>query len=685
MTTIEFLRMLFGDRAGYVHTAVGLDGSFDENGSYRFPDGDFRPRSFRWPAGAEKAAAKADEDGDIYVVPYLLKGTKRAVGTSVHRQLLHADIDHGNHDLEQLAALGAGVVDSGRGVHVYIPLTWALTVPLHQRLEEALRDHLGADDKIRDNDYLRLPGSLNRKTDPPTPVKVLFWPETPTDPKALAEALGVDLTVTGNHPEKPDSRGAEHHNSTDDNLHTEKPHAAPEDIPAAVAESLAIVTTPRDRSQDIYRVLGVCMDTGLNLEQSRAIIRTRKDLAEKLDQQKRDLADEWAKLGAERATTQDAFTPQQPPAPAIVGHELLDEIREALTKFVIFPSESSLIATTLWIAATHALPAWQHATRLVIRSPQKRCGKSRLLDVIELLCWHPMASTDASVAVLYRSIGSDDTKTVTLLIDEADALFGTKAKAEQNEDLRSLLNAGFQRGRSVWRCVGPQQEPTQFGTFSMAALAGIKSLPDTIMDRAVIVDLKRRRPGETVSRFRLRRDTAPLRKLRDKTTRWARDKDRLKAMAETEPDMPESVTDRAQDAWEPLIAIADAAGEHWPILARAACEELCSDSEDDAHDVGLLQDIHGILEEVQTPFMRSIQLVAALKDCDESPWRDEDLTPHKLARHLKHFGIKPKPGPGKTARGYYREDFKDTFSRYIRPKVSNRPQNGSDQHEEAEK
>jgi hypothetical protein len=113
------------------------------------------------------------------------------------------------------------------------------------------------------------------------------------------------------------------------------------------------------------------------------------------------------------------------------GAELLDEVLDALTNFVIFPSEAAAIATTLWIAATHALPAWQHATRLVLRSPQKRCGKSRLLDIVRLLCFNPMSATDMSTAVIYRSIGDDEYKRPTLLIDEADVLFGTKRAAEQ--------------------------------------------------------------------------------------------------------------------------------------------------------------------------------------------------------------------------------------------------------------
>ena len=63
----------------------------------------------------------------------------------------------------------------------------------------------------------------------------------------------------------------------------------------------------------------------------------------------------------------------------------------------------------LWIAATHAMPAWNTAPRLVIKAPEKRCGKSRLLDLIEALCHRPMMTANASPSAVYRSIGADPT------------------------------------------------------------------------------------------------------------------------------------------------------------------------------------------------------------------------------------------------------------------------------------
>jgi len=351
------------------------------------------------------------------------------------------------------------------------------------------------------------------------------------------------------------------------------------------------------------------------------------------------------------------------------GAELLDEVHAALTKFVVFPSVAAAIATTLWITATHALPAWQHATRLAIMSPQKRCGKSRLLDIIAALSFNPILSTDMSTAVIFRKIGSNDYESPTLLIDEADAIFGTKIKAEQHEDLRGLLNAGFQRDRTVWRCVGPSQTPTQFNTFSMAALAAIKSLPDTIVDRAVVIDLKRRRSDETVSRFRLRRDIKPLHELRDRLTAWARDSDRMATFNDTEPEVPDSVEDRQQDAWEPLIAVADAAGGAWPASARKACLELCKQDNDDDLDKRLLSDINDVFTTAQpATFMLSQMLVNELKSIEDAPWSslDKPLSVYSLAARLARYGVKPDRGSGPDQRrGYDIRWFSDAFERFL--------------------
>jgi Protein of unknown function (DUF3631) len=350
------------------------------------------------------------------------------------------------------------------------------------------------------------------------------------------------------------------------------------------------------------------------------------------------------------------------------GLELLDELHSALMRYVVFPSEHAAAAVTLWIATTHALPAFECAPRLVITSPEKRCAKTRLLDIIAGTCHKPLATSDATVAAIFRSLGGAHPP--TLLVDEADTMFGSKKVAEQNEDFRKLLNAGHQRGRPALRCVGPLQVPTEFSVFAMAALAGIGDMPDTITDRGVNITMRRRSATEKVSKFRSRRDGPILACLREQLAAWAAQ--RIEKLTDAEPNMP--VEDRAADTWEPLIAVADAAGGHWPDMARSACKVLVAAADEADEDrslpIKLLGDIRRVFTDKATSFLASAELVAELRRLEDSPWDEFDLTPRKLAYRLKDFGVKPGYNTSKTARGYRIAHLADVFARYIRPEPS---------------
>ena len=266
-----------------------------------------------------------------------------------------------------------------------------------------------------------------------------------------------------------------------------------------------------------------------------------------------------------------------PTGPAADGATILAQLHTALTRYVILPSAEAAVAVALWIAATHAQASWAHAPRLVIRAPEKRCGKSRLLDIVEGTCHAPLITVNASPAAVYRAIGSDVPP--TLLVDEADTIFGGK-NAEANEDLRGLLNAGHQRNRPAIRWDNATRSLETIPTFAMAALAGIGAMPDTIEDRAVVIRMRRRASGESVAPFRHRRDRPALTTLAADLTRWLGA--HLPELEGAEPVMP--LEDRAADTWEPLIAVADLAAGEWPALARHAAVMLTADR-DQASDM----------------------------------------------------------------------------------------------------
>ncbi|HEV8566661.1 MAG TPA: DUF3631 domain-containing protein, partial [Actinoplanes sp.] len=316
------------------------------------------------------------------------------------------------------------------------------------------------------------------------------------------------------------------------------------------------------------------------------------------------------------------------------GAAILDRLHAIISRYVILPSPEAIDAVVLWIAATHAQPAWAHAPRLVIRAPEKRCGKSRLLDVVEGTCYSPLITVNASTPAVYRSIGTDDPPTI--LLDEADTIFGGK-QAEANEDLRGLLNAGHQRNRPTIRWNNTQNKVEKIATFAMAALAGIGTMPDTIEDRAVVVKMRRRTRAEKVAPYRQRRDGPALRQLAGDLTTWLRGN--LVELERAEPAMP--LEDRAADTWEPLIAVADFAGANWPERARRAAQALNAAREGDTEfsdRLRLLIDcriVFGNLEAIP-----STVLLERLKALREAPWADYSgtgLTAMKLGVLLREY------------------------------------------------
>ena len=345
------------------------------------------------------------------------------------------------------------------------------------------------------------------------------------------------------------------------------------------------------------------------------------------------------------------------------GAGLLGELHSALTRYVIMPSSEAADAAVLWIAATHGARAWNCAPRLDVTSPVKRCGKSRLLDVIEATCHKPLITVNISPAALVRSIGDDPP---TLLLDEADTVFGPKA-GDNHEDLRGILNAGHTRNRPYIRWDVSSRTTEHCPTFAMAALAGIGSLPDTITDRAIVVAMRRRAPGETVARYRDRRDGIPLRELGARLGDWV--SLHLDELRDAEPEMP--VEDRAADTWEPLFAIADVAGGDWPKRAAGAALALTAEDDTDTTLGGrLLADLRDVF--IDKDSMHGETILNALHKISEAPWGDyfgKPMNARDLAKLLKPYGVKATDVKidGVTKRGYRREHLHEQWTRYLPP------------------
>lgn len=355
------------------------------------------------------------------------------------------------------------------------------------------------------------------------------------------------------------------------------------------------------------------------------------------------------------------------------GDGLLRELDALLGRYIAFPSIEARHAVALWVVHCHALDAFESTPRLALLSPEKGSGKTRTLEVLSLVVPTPMHAVNMSAAALYRVVAD---RQPTLLLDEADTYLGNII-AKQHEDIRGLINAGHRRGAMTYRgeVSGKTVQVVEFPAFAACALAGIGDLPDTILDRAVIVAMKRRAPHERVEAFRDRLARPEADALRERLVEWA---DRhVPELRDAWPKMPDGIVDRAADVWEPLVAIADAAGGHWPELAREAAVALneARAQRDPSLGVQLLADCRRIFTERDVDRITTDQLVEALNDLEESPWSDlrgKPLDARGLARRLRKYDVRPDSHRFGDAvrRGYRIEDFHDAWQRYLQPDVA---------------
>lgn len=265
------------------------------------------------------------------------------------------------------------------------------------------------------------------------------------------------------------------------------------------------------------------------------------------------------------------------------------------------------MTTALWILHTHAFEASETTPYMSLSSAEKRSGKTRLLEVLELLVRSALPAANISTAAVFRVI---EDRQPTLLLDEIDAIFTPKT---DKEELRGILNAGYRQGAVVYRMGGAKMTTLEpFSVFCPKVFAGIGELPDTIRDRSVGIRLERRTRDEQIERFRRRDVEEQAEPLRQSCESLA--SHHLATLTYARPVLPDELDDRAQDCWEPLLAIADLAGGDWPVRARAAAIQLSTgqEREDESMGAKLLKDIHAVFSANGTQRYRTADLIDEL-------------------------------------------------------------------------
>jgi hypothetical protein len=344
---------------------------------------------------------------------------------------------------------------------------------------------------------------------------------------------------------------------------------------------------------------------------------------------------------------------------------LLDLLTHTILQYVVVDEEKAA-AIALWIVHTYLLNCFSISPLLIINAPERACGKTVLLSLLAKFVHRPLLAANASPSALFRSI---EKWQPTQLIDEADTFF------RDNYDLLGMINAGHSVDGFVLRAeaAGSSFEPTRFSTYTAKALTGIalqKHLPASTMSRGIIIELRRKLPHERVDRLRYA-DPEALSQIASMLVRAKTDYE--ESIRNAHPHLPESLTDREQDNWEPLLKIAACASEEWIEKAYAAAASLSVVPT--SHRVSgndLLKSIHFVFSQRAVTRISSADLINAITSDPEQAWstynQGNPITPRQIANLLSPYGISSKTvrlGPHNTPKGYELSQFTDAFTRYL--------------------
>jgi putative DNA primase/helicase len=344
---------------------------------------------------------------------------------------------------------------------------------------------------------------------------------------------------------------------------------------------------------------------------------------------------------------------------------LFSEIADTIRRFIVLESEQADTAA-LWVAHTYLIDDFDISPIAIINAPEKACAKTLFQTVLARMSYRPLPASNASTSALFRAI---ELWGPAIFFDEADTFF------RDNSELQGMVNAGYKRGGFILRseAAGDSFEPRMFSVFSAKSIAGIaleKHLPDSTMSRGIVFNLRRKLPHESVSRFR-HADSEMFEVIACKLARFALDYSKQVRLAR--PTLPDELSDRAQDNWEPLLAIAECAGPDWVQRATVAALRLSSAGQASVSTGNeLLADIQEVFENEKVLKISTADLIQALVDDDEKSWatynRGKPISPRQLSRQLAGYGIKSKTvrlGPHHTPKGFDAAQFTDAFARYL--------------------
>jgi hypothetical protein len=347
--------------------------------------------------------------------------------------------------------------------------------------------------------------------------------------------------------------------------------------------------------------------------------------------------------------------PSKPSKPA--PFKPLEAIADFMRRFIAFSDDRHADILALWTLHTWTFDAAYATPYIYVNSAEPQSGKTRVMEVAQLLTRLSQPTSNISTAALFSSIGSS---APTLFMDEVDTVF-TGAK---NEELRGVLNSGYKAGGVVTRFTGQLGEDgeriiSHFPTFCPKMLVGIdnSAMPDTLRDRCIPITLKRKKADQEVERFIPRRVEPEAAALAKQIEQWAAQNiEKLYTVPDPQP--IDGISDRSMEIAEPLLLLAAVCGHKYVKPTREA--------------------IHGLMAGKQPSLSIGVRTLAAAKEIMDDTGSDRiassvlaahmNVSPKRLGNILAAYEITPSTvrfSSGDRSKGYHVADFTDAWERYL--------------------
>ena len=343
-------------------------------------------------------------------------------------------------------------------------------------------------------------------------------------------------------------------------------------------------------------------------------------------------------------------------------NQTFDFMVSELRRHIVFENETHPLAITLWIAGTYLMDNWVLYPKLYINSPERECGKTSLLCMIEAFACKARMAASITPSAFYRIIQSEGP---TLLIDEADRTL------RGNEELNGIINAGHTRRTAIKILSEPTPDgkwkSVEMSLWAPQVFAGIGTQADTLLSRSIKISMRRKMVSEKVAAapvdyFEQQED------VRKSIKSWANQEG--KSVAALDVSIPSIASDRALDNWKPLFQIAASLKDDWPDRVLAAFNELEVNNKESnplSEGTELLTDIQLLIESHKSTEIPAAELLSYLVMKQDSEWfqhnRGKPITQKWLSRMLQGYGVYTERR--RHANVYEVGKLQEAFARYL--------------------